>query len=133
MPKVRSHVRAAAVVVALLSLVLAACAPRAQTFDAPNGSEPEAAPSAAAFDTPAARDVERAAYVAYHLMELGRLRLGVYTTNVLVDLELPRGARITVEAFDDEGDDDYRLRLTSDAALEIAWLVTPHGVRRVAH
>jgi hypothetical protein len=35
-------------------------------------------------------------------MELGRLRLGVYTTNVLVDLDLPRGARVTVEAFDDD-------------------------------
>ena len=132
MPTVRSHVRATAMA-AVLSLVLVACAPRAETFDAPSRSEPEPAPSAAAFDTPAAREVERAAYEAYHLMELGRLRLGVYTTNALVDLELPRGARITVEAFDDEGDDDYRLRLTSDAALEIAWLVTPHGVRRVAH
>ena len=132
MPTVRSHVRAVAVLVALLSLVLAACAPRAQTFDAPTGSEPEHAPSAAAFDTPAARDAERAAYEAYHLMELGRLRLGVYTTNVLVDLDLPRGARITVEAFGDHAD-DYRLRLTSDAATDIAWLVTPLGVRRVAH
>ncbi len=130
MPTVPSHVRAAVVLVALISLVLAACAPRAQTFDAPSGSAPEPAPSAAAFDTPAAREAERAAYEAYHLMELGRLRLGVYTTNVLVDLDLPRGARITVEAFDD---DDYRLRLTSDAALEIAWLVTPRGVRGVAH
>lgn len=112
MPTVRSHVRAAAVMVALLLLGLAACAPRA-----------------AAFDTPAAREAERAAYEAYHRMELGRLRLGVYTTNVLVDLDLPRGARITVEAFED---DDYQLRLTSEAALEIAWLVTPRGVRRVA-
>ena len=117
MPRVRSHVRAAAVMVALLLLVLAACAPRAAAFDT------------AAFDTPAAREAERAAYEAYHRMELGRLRLGVYTTNVLVDLDLPRGARITVEAFED---DDYQLRLTSEAALEIAWLVTPRGVRRVA-
>lgn len=112
MPPLRTRVPAA-VTAALLLLVLSACAP-----------------SAAAFDTPAAREVERAAYEAYHRMELGRLRLGVYTTNVLVDLDLPRGARITAEAYDD---DDYRLRLTSDAALDVAWLVTPRGVRRVAH
>lgn len=96
---------------ALTVLVLAACAP-----------------ASTAFDTPAARQLERTAWEAYHRMELGQLQLGVYTTNVLVDLDLPRGARITVEAFDD---DAYRLRLTSDAALEAAWLITPNGVRRV--
>ena len=85
-------------------------------------------PASSAFDTPAAQQVERAAWEAYHRMELGRLQLGTYTTNVLVDLDLPRGARVTVEAF---GDESYRLRLTSDATLEAAWLVTPSGVRRV--
>ncbi|HSL96626.1 MAG TPA: hypothetical protein VLA35_12040, partial [Thermoleophilia bacterium] len=67
------------------------------------------------------------AYVAYHRMELGRLQLGVYTTNVLVDVELPRGARLTLEAFDDDG---YRLRVDSDAVPGVAWYVTPSGVRR---
>jgi len=77
---------------------------------------------------PAAQAVERAAYETYHRMELGRLRLGTYTTNVLVDVELPRGARVTVEAFTG---DDYRLRLDSDFVEGIAWHVTPRGVRRV--
>ncbi len=98
-------------IAATLALVLGACAP-----------------TTTAFETPAAREVERVAQEAYHRMEIGRLRLGVYTTNVLVDLDLPRGARVTVEAFDDE---DYRLRVTSDAALEVSWIVTPRGVRRV--
>lgn len=105
------------VLVATLLLTLAACAPGLAGVDA------------SAFETPAALEVERAATEAYHRMELGRLRLGVYTTNVLVDLDLPRGARVTVEAF---GDDDYRLRVTSEAALDLAWLVTPDGVRRSA-
>lgn len=104
-------------VLLLLALALAACAPALGGVDA------------SAFETPAAREVERAAQEAYHRMELGRLRLGVYTTNVLVDLDLPRGARVTVEAFDD---DAYRLRLTSDAALGLAWIVTPDGVRRTS-
>lgn len=102
---------AAVVLLAALLLVLAACAP-----------------ATAAFDTPAAREVERSAEEAFHRMELGRLQLGMYTSNVLVDLDLPRGARVTVEAF---SDDDYTLRFTSDAALEVAWLVTPEGVQRV--
>jgi hypothetical protein len=76
---------------------------------------------------PAAQEVERTAYVAYHRMELGRLQLGVYTTNVLVDVELPRGARLTLEAFDDDG---YRLRVDSDAVPGVAWYVSPSGVRR---
>jgi len=105
------------VIVAALLLALAACAPALDGVDT------------SAFETPAALEVERAAQEAYHRMELGRLRVGVYTTNVLVDLDLPRGARVTVEAF---GDDDYRLRFTSDAALDLAWIVTPDGVRRTA-
>lgn len=77
---------------------------------------------------PAAQEVERTAYVTYHRMELGRLQLGAYTTNVLVDVELPRGARITLEDF---SDDVYRLRVDSDAVPGVAWIVTPSGVRRL--
>ena len=106
-----SRSSAAVLAVAAVLLALAACAP-----------------ATASFDTPAAREVERAAQEAFHRMELGRLQLGVYTSNVLVDLDLPRGSRVTVEAF---SDDDYTLRFTSDASLEVAWLVTPRGVRRV--
>ncbi len=113
----RSVRASVSVIVAMVLLTLVACAPGLGGVDA------------SAFETPAALEVERAAKEAYHRMELGRLRLGVYTTNVLVDLDLPRGARVTVEAF---GDDDYRLRFTSDAALDLAWIVTPDGVRRTA-
>ena len=77
---------------------------------------------------PAAQEVERTAYVAYHRMELGRLQLGSYTTNVLVDVELPRGARLTLEDFTGDG---YRLRVDSEAVPGVAWYVTPEGVRRV--
>lgn len=78
--------------------------------------------------SPAAQALERTAQEAFHRMELGRLRLGAYTTNVLVDLELPRGARWTLEAFDGQ---DYRLRVEGDAVEGVAWLVSPRGVRRV--
>ncbi len=47
---------------------------------------------------------------------------------MLVDVALPRGTRITVEAF---GGDDYRLRIDSDAVDGVIWLVSPRGVRRV--
>jgi hypothetical protein len=102
------------VLAVLLGAVLSACAP---------------AVDAAPFDTPAAQAVERVAHEAYHRMEIGRLRTGSYTTNVLVDLELPQGARVTVEAF---SGDSYVLRVTSDAVEGAAWLVGPSGVRRTA-
>ncbi len=77
---------------------------------------------------PAAQELERTAYVTYHRMELGRLQLGAYTRNVLIDVDLPRGARVTLEDF---SDDAYRLRVDSDAVPGIVWIVTPSGVRRV--
>jgi hypothetical protein len=97
---------------ATLAALLAACVPT--TTEAPAG--------------PAAQALERTASEAYHRMELGRLRTGSYTTNVLVDVDLPQGARVTVEAFTG---DDYRLRVDSDAVAGVAWLVSPRGVRRV--
>jgi hypothetical protein len=111
----RSTRMAALPVLALLMLiVIASCAPAAVA--------PE-------LDTPEAQAVDRVAHEAYHRMEIGRLRTGTYTTNVLVDLDLPRGARVTVEAF---GDSEYVLRITSDAVPGTAWLVTQQGVHRVA-
>lgn len=92
--------------------VLAACAP---TTTAP------------ALDDPAARAVDGVAQETFHRMELGRLATGTYTTNVLVDVDLPQGARVTVEAF--EGD-DYLLRVDSDAVPGVVWYVSPDGVRR---
>ena len=79
-------------------------------------------------DSPVARAVERAAQEAYHRMELGRLATGSYTTNVLVDVDLPRGSRITLEDFTGA---DYRLRVDADALPDAAWIVTPQGVRRI--
>lgn len=83
---------------------------------------------AESLDTPVARAVERAAQETYHRMELGRLATGSYTTNVLVDVDLPRGSRITLEDFSGA---DYRLRVDADAVPDAAWIVTPQGVRRV--
>ena len=79
-------------------------------------------------DSPVARAVERAAHETYHRMELGRLATGSYTTNVLVDVDLPRGSRITLEDFTGA---DYRLRVEADAVPDAVWIVTPRGVRRV--
>ena len=90
------------------------------------GCVPAAAPES--LDSPVARAVERAAQEAYHRMELGRLATGSYTTNVLVDVDLPRGSRITLEDFSGA---DYRLRVDADAVPDAAWIVTPRGVRRV--
>ncbi len=101
------------VAVTLLAVLVAGCVP---------------ASIAETLAGPAAQEVERVAEEAFHRMALGRLRLGSYTTNVLVDVALPRGARITVEAF---GGDDYRLRVDSDALDVVHWLVSPRGVRRV--
>jgi hypothetical protein len=98
---------------ALLAAALAGCVPSA---------------TAERLASPAAQALERTAAEAYHRMELGRLQTGSYTTNVLVDVDLPRGARVTVEAH---AGDDYRLRVDSDALPGVAWLVSPSGVRRV--
>lgn len=92
--------------------VLAACTPT--TTRAP-------------LDDPAAQAVDRVAQETFHRMELGRLSTGTYTTNVLVDVDLPQGARVTVEAFDG---DDYLLRVDSDAVPSVVWYVSPGGVRR---
>jgi hypothetical protein len=99
--------------VACLAAVLVACVPAATTE---------------ALAGPAAQALERTASEAFHRMELGRLRTGGYTTNVLVDVDLPQGARVTVEAF---SGDDYRLRVDSDAVEGVVWFVSPRGVRRV--
>jgi hypothetical protein len=109
---IAARARALLLTAVTLAALLAACAP-ATTTDV--------------LADPAAQALERTASEAYHRMELGRLRTGAYTTNVLVDVELPQGARVTVEAF---SGDDYRLRVDSDAVPGVAWLVSPRGVRR---
>ena len=102
----------AALIALTLTLLLAACAPQA---------------TSPAFSSPEGMAVERIAQVAFHRMEIGRLQIGSYTTNVLVDLDLPQGVRWVVTDFSADG---YSLRFTSDDLPQVAWLVSPAGVRR---
>jgi hypothetical protein len=96
-----------------LTLVAAACAPRVR-------------PDTDLLNSAAALDTEQTAQIAYHRMEIGALQTGSYTTNVLVDLTLPRGVRWTLEEFSNDG---YQLRFSHDELPTLAWLVTPRGVR----
>lgn len=105
----------------LLVLVLgtiAACAPGARTGPAAGGPAPENVG-----ELPA---LERTAWEAWHLMEIGRLRTGAYSTNVLVDLPLPQGVRWTVQEFDET---DYSLSVTGGDDAGPGFLVEPAGVR----
>lgn len=117
MPRTQPPIRQASVLAVMalaVALLASGCVPAA-VADSP-------------LDSPVARAVERAAQETYHRMELGRLATGSYTTNVLVDVDLPRGSRITLEDFTGA---DYRLRLDADALPDAAWIVTPRGVRRI--
>jgi hypothetical protein len=96
-----------------LTLLAAACAPRVL-------------PDTDLLNSPAALETEQIAQIAYHRMEIGLLQTGSYTTNVLVDLALPRGVRWTLEEF---SSDSYQLRFSHDELPTLAWLVTPRGVR----
>ncbi len=110
-------------VLVTLSL-LAACAPSTQG----TSTNPEAD---AVLSSPAARETERVATAAYHRMELVKLEEGVYTANVLINLEVPQGVRwILAEPTTDTS---YMLRFTSTNVPGVAWIVTPEGVepRRV--
>jgi hypothetical protein len=98
----------------VILLVLAACAPQATR---PAQNTP---------NTAAASETQTLAQVAHHRMEIGRLQTGAYTTNVLVDLDIPRGVRWTVLEF---SGDAYLLRFTHDAVPDVEWLVDPAGVR----
>lgn len=96
----------------LLLALLAACAPQAVS---------------PAFSSPEGQAVQRVAEVAFHRMEIGRLETGNYTTNVLVDLNMPQGVRWIVTDFTS---DSYTLRFSADDLPEVAWLVSPRGVAR---
>ena len=100
--------------IVLLS-ILAACAPRTQ-----NSVDSDVSAS-----SPAAQETERVATAAFHRMELAQIEDGVYTTNVLINLDLPQGVRWMLE---DLNDDDYTLRFTSSDVPDVAWIVTPDGV-----
>jgi len=113
--------RPASLALALVLIAGVACAP---TTTPPasdvTGSRPPVAATALG-------PVERTAWEAWLLMELGRLRLGVYGTEALVDLALPRGVRWTVVEY---GPDDYALAVTSDDG-EPGLRVDPGGVREL--
>jgi len=104
-----------ATLLALLLLGLAACAPGAF--------------GPAAATDPVAVELERTAQVIYHRMELGRLETGVYTTNALIDVQLPEGARWTLQDFATDGS-NYVLVLTSSRLAGTAWRVSPRGATR---
>jgi len=114
--------RSASLALALVLIAGVACAPTTTgpaTSDV-TGSRP---PEAVARLSP----VELTAWEAWLLMELGRLRLGVYGTEALVDLTLPRGVRWTVVEY---APDDYALAVTSDDG-EPGLRVDPGGVREL--
>lgn len=102
-----------------LPVLFGACAPTAQEAPA---TRPVAAPAELGA-------VQRTAWQAWHLMELGRISEGAYTTNALVDLDLPQGVRWDLLDFTDAG---YRLRVLrveEDGTEGEAWIVDPSGVR----
>ncbi|MBX3139340.1 MAG: hypothetical protein KF875_01145 [Trueperaceae bacterium] len=83
----------------------------------------------AASTDPVATELERTAQVLYHRMELGLLETGVYTTNALIDVKLPEGARWTLQEFATDGS-SYLLVLRSSRLASTAWRVSPRGVSR---
>ena len=93
-------------------LSLSACAPRFST--------------GGILATPAAVAAETAAQIAFHRMEIGLLQTGEYTTNALLELDLPQGVKWTLQDFSTT---TYELRFTSAAVPEVVWEVTPDGVR----
>ncbi len=103
-------------VLASLTLLFSACAPRAAPNTATNTS----------LETSQARATAETAEIAYHRMAIGFLQTGEYTTNALLELALPRSVRWTLEEFSGA---DYRLRFTSDEVPNFVWLVTPQGVQ----
>lgn len=82
-------------------------------------------------DDAAMAQMQRTADILFHRMEIGFLESGVYTTNVLIDAPLPEGARWTLQDFAPDGT-SYVLVLTSSSLPEVAWNISPRGVRRVA-
>ncbi|HLU82227.1 MAG TPA: hypothetical protein VKZ43_02390 [Trueperaceae bacterium] len=104
-----------AMLTAVVTLVAAACVPTTM-------------PGA---DTGVVAELERTANILFHRMELGYLDSGIYTTNVLIDAQLPEGARWTLQDFATDGS-NYVLVLTSSNLPETAWRISPRGVSRTA-
>lgn len=100
---------------ALIALLAAACVPTTM-------------PGA---DAGVVAELERTANILYHRMELGYLDSGIYTTNVLIDAQLPEGARWTLQDFATDGS-TYVLILSSSKLPDTAWRISPRGVSRTA-
>jgi hypothetical protein len=94
----------------LLVLVLAACVPQVS---------PEVKNSAAY------QQAQKFATIVWHRMELGHLQSGTYSTNVLADLKVPQGVKLTLVSF---GEGSYLLRVTSSQVPGVGWFVSPSGV-----
>ena len=121
-------------------LVLAACAPRAETPEpsapvtTPAPERPTAPPSAPeppladtlTLTDPAALEADRTAREAFHLMGLNYLETGRYSAEILLDeLDLPTGVLWTIQEVSETS---YRLQITSDSVPGVVWSVTPEGV-----
>lgn len=104
-----------ALLAALIALLAAACVPTTM-------------PGA---DSGVVAELERTANILYHRMELGYLDSGIYTTNVLIDAQLPEGARWTLQDFATDGS-NYVLILSSSKLPDTAWRISPRGVSRTA-
>jgi hypothetical protein len=104
-----------ALVAAAIGLLAAACVPTTM-------------PGA---DAGVVAELERTANILFHRMELGYLDSGIYTTNVLIDAQLPEGARWTLQDFATDGS-SYVLVLTSSNLPDTAWRISPRGVTRTA-
>ena len=88
--------------------------------------------SAAGAAPAADAELQRAAEIIYHRMELGKLELGAYTTTPLIDAVIPEGATLTLVEYDTESGSTYTIVLSSTRFTQGEWRITPGGVRRVA-
>ena len=118
----RMHTLRIPLLASALLMALVSCSPGTET--AATGASPVGVPVAAE-QAEAMPALERTAWEAWHLMQIGFLRTGVYSTNVLVDLPLPQGVRWSVVGFEEQG---YAIDVTSDDA-EGGYRVDPSGVR----
>jgi len=105
------------------ALSLAACAPSTSPASNPRSTQRQ---RVIVINNPAAEGVIDIANIAWHRMQLNFLENGNYSTNVLVDLNLPQGVRWVLEDFSER---NYRIRFVSSDVPEIFWLITPDGVQ----
>ncbi len=103
------NIRKAGMLLAVLTLVLAACAPAAV-------QQPQQSYRG-----------EQIALEIWQLMAEGHTETGSYTTNVLIDYALPSGVAWSMESFPGES---YELTVTDDSTPGFEWTLTPERVTR---